>query len=100
MLLKIYQIYYDESQLSQIEYIPYSNKDKCTVFFENEVIRELIEKGNHIDGEYFGVVSYKLREKIDFLKRLDREDPYIANFSAKQFTPAEFESELKKNNRM
>jgi len=85
--MKVYQIYFDENQLHQIEksYIPYFNK-RCTVFFENEVIRDLIFSGAHHDTEYFGVVSYQLRKKID--------SAHIEVGSNASFDPDQFKSIL------
>lgn len=97
--LKVYQIYFDPSQLPRLEreYIPYDNSTKCTIFFENSVIRELIEERQHLDADYFGVVSWKLREKIDFLRRAGRRHPHIANRSIQQFEPLLFENELRRH---
>lgn len=97
-LLTVHQIYYDESQISKLEsqYIPYKNED-CTVFFENEVIAKLITSGAHLNGDYFGVVSHKLREKIYISKTTWRGISEICNTSNQQFTPELFESELIKH---
>ena len=91
--LNVHQIYFHESQLPRLEYIPYYNKN-CTIFFENSVIRDLIESGKHKDSEYFGVVSYQLREKNVITKDSWRNNKNIANISVKEFTPELFESEL------
>ena len=68
--MKVFQIYFDQSQIEKLEpgFIPYFN-EKCTVYFENQVIRELIEKGEHIDSTYFGVVSYNMRDKHHMMKK-------------------------------
>lgn len=94
--LKVYQIYFDPTQttLLEPEYIPYYNPD-CTVYFENSVIETLINCGAQVGAEYFGVVSYKLREKIgSVMKERWTNIPAIANHSLKEFTPALFEAEL------
>lgn len=94
--LKVHQIYFDPAQatLLEPEYIPYYNPD-CTVYFENSVIETLINCGAHVGCDYFGVVSYKLREKIGaVMKERWTNIPTIANHSLKEFTPALFESEL------
>lgn len=93
MMLKVYQIYFKEEQLKECEYIPYLNKD-CTPFFESQVIRDLIESGAHKEAEYFGVVSYKLRHKIDVTKKNWALIPNIANRSQIIFTPERFEQDL------
>lgn len=59
-LLKIYQVYYRDEQLPNLDYTPYKNED-CTVFFENSIIAELIPKS---EAKYLGVVSWNLRPKI------------------------------------
>jgi hypothetical protein len=41
--MKVYQIYFDESHLSRLDYEPYFNPE-CSLFFENEVIKDLILK--------------------------------------------------------
>lgn len=89
--LKIYQIYFDDTQVGALDYIPVKNPD-CTEFFENSVIRKLIQEGAHLDSEYFGVVSYSLRNKIDLSRKWGGD---IANLSVTEFTPQLFESVLK-----
>jgi len=100
--LRVYQIYFDWSQLQTIqrefpEYTPYFNSD-CTVFFESDVIRKLVEGGKHLGCDYFGVVSYKLKEKLGYtMKEKWAKIPNIANHSTEEFTPEKFEFELKKH---
>jgi hypothetical protein len=72
-------------------YIPYLNED-CTVFFENSVIRKLVEEEKHKDSDYFGVVSYQLIDKIGVIKNWKIKN--IANTSVNKFTPELFEREL------
>lgn len=97
MFLKVYQIYFNESQQLEPEYIPYKNEN-CTVFFENSVIVDLINEGANLNSAYFGVVSYKLREKIgSVMKERWANIPNIANHSVKEFTPDLFETELSKH---
>lgn len=99
--LRIYQIYFSMPQLFRIteefpDYIKYHNED-CTVFFENDVMRKLVEDGKHLGVEYFGVVSHKLKEKLGFtMKEKWRHLPNIANHSTNEFTPELFEAELRK----
>ena len=92
--LKIYQIYYDKSHLSKLDYEPYLNDD-CTVYFESKVMVDLINEGAHSEFGYFGVVSHKLREKVSISKSYSI--PNIANKSVSEFTPEMFEHELWKN---
>lgn len=94
--LKVFQIYFKEEQLSSMDYIPFLN-DNCTPFFESEVIRTLIEKGEHKNTDYFGVVSYQLRNKLGYTKTKWKSLPNIANHSTNEFTPEEFEAELRKH---
>lgn len=97
--LKVHQIYFDQSQLQRLEksYIPYLN-DNCTFYFESEVMINLINDGKHLNSEYFGVVSYKLREKIGTLMRRQWASlPNIANHSFNKFEPEFFESQLKRS---
>lgn len=89
--LKIYQIYYENSQLNKLDYTPYLNEN-CTKYFESQVMVDLINSGAHNDYSYFGVVSHKLREKLSFAKSYSI--PNIANKSVHEFTPEMFEFEL------
>ncbi len=61
-MTELYQIYYEESQLTNIFHfsIPYFNQ-KLTVFFENSVIRELIPT---ITAEKVGICSWQLKQKV------------------------------------
>lgn len=61
-MLNIYQIYYQGIDPTTLDYTPYLN-EVCTPYFENSVIRTLVEQGKHREGQYFGVVSHKLRQK-------------------------------------
>lgn len=88
MNLKIFQIYYDEAQLSKLEYTPYHNPD-ANEFFESQVIADLIKDKQHLECDYFGVLSHKLREKIFISKRIWR-NPNIVNRSENQFSPELF----------
>lgn len=92
--LKIHQIYFNESQKKDLDYIPYENKN-CTVFFENQVIVDLIKSGAHNDCEYFGVVSHGLRAKLALMNKQWASIDNLANHSNKKFTPANFENALR-----
>ncbi len=98
--MKIYQIYFEESQLAQCEHdmdgwFPYFN-EKCSIFFESQVIHDLIGQGQHKDCDYFGVVSYKLRQKLGYMKENWKNNKNIANTSVNNFTPEQFTRELYK----
>jgi len=64
-LIKIFQIYYNESQRGNLidGFSPYLNKDK-SIFVENQCISN-IRHSNLIKNEgYIGTVSHKLHEKV------------------------------------
>ncbi len=89
--MKIYQIYFKPEQFQELSYEGYLNNN-CTVFFENSVIRDLVNSGAHHGQDYFGVVSYKLKHKIDLTKRWKILN--ISNASGNVFTPESFQREL------
>ncbi len=60
--LKVFQIYFNEAQLP-LNFIPYYN-EKCSPYFENKVIVDLIKKNQHKGCTHFGVLSHKFAEKI------------------------------------
>lgn len=93
--MRVFQIYFDPSQIDQLEpgYDPYFN-EKCTLFFESEVIRDLIERGEHKRSEYFGVVSYKFRQKLGYMRDNWKNNKNIANTSVREFTTETFEELL------
>ena len=96
--MKVFQIYFDQSQIEQLEpgYIPYFNQT-CTKYFESKVILDLVTQGEHKDTDYFGVVSYKLRQKLGYMKENWKNNKNIANTSVNEFTPDKFEEELLKH---
>lgn len=96
--MKVFQIYFDPSQIDQLEpgYIPFFNEN-CTKYFESQVIHDLVEGQEHKHTDYFGVVSYKLRKKLGYMRDNWKGIPNIANTSINQFTPEQFEEELLKH---
>jgi hypothetical protein len=96
--MKVFQIYFDPSQIEQLEpgYIPHFNQT-CTKYFESQVIHDLVKQGEHKDIDYFGVVSYKLRQKLGYMKENWKNNKNIANTSVNEFTPEQFEEELLKH---
>lgn len=92
--LKVYQIFYKQEQLGGLDYLPVLNMD-CTVFFENSVIRRIVENGGHLGSEYFGVVSWALRQKLDYTRKWGLKG--IANESTTEFTPDLFAAEVKRH---
>ena len=89
--LRMFQIYYDDSQISKLDYTPYKNED-CNFFFEHQVMVDLINSGQHESALYFGVLSHKYREKLVGSKKISI--PNIANKSQAEFTPESFYQEL------
>lgn len=94
-LVRVFQIYFHPDQLNRLEpeYIPYFNND-CSLFMENTVMVDLVNEGMHEGADYFGVVAYKLREKLGFTKENWKNNKNIANTSTQEFTPKEFERQL------
>jgi hypothetical protein len=64
--LKIYQIYFNDTQIPVLEFEGISNQD-CTEFFEASVIRDAIESGKHLENRYFGILPPKFIEKRDWI---------------------------------
>jgi len=60
--LIIYQVYYNNETRGNCKEAPFIvkhyNKD-CSIFFENQIILDLINQGKHLEAEWFGVVSHK-----------------------------------------
>jgi len=92
-MVKVYQIYFDDQSRKSLEpeYIPYFN-NPTSIFFESQVMCDLVGKGEHKNCEYFGVVSHKLRKKVHGSKMWGRT---IANQSRRQFSPKEFETYIR-----
>ncbi len=65
--LAIWQIYYNDEGLKVLDkkFLPYDNRGKTTMFFENEVISDVHknQKDIWIDSEYVGVVSWRFSDK-------------------------------------
>jgi hypothetical protein len=89
--MKIFQVYFDDSQQADLDYVPLRNDD-CTVYFESAVIKRLVEAGAHAGDDYFGVVSHQLRSKIRYTR--DRWAGEIANVSTRAFSPEAFAAEI------
>lgn len=85
----IYQIYYEKSQLKNLDYTPLYNPN-CTYFFESQVMADTPIP----ECDYFGIVGPNLRAKIDVSKTWRAS--YIANTSVTNFSPETFEEELLK----
>lgn len=63
--IKAYQIYYDESQKDSLMggFVPYFN-EKATVNLESGVTRDLVNQGECSNCDWFGVFSWKVRDKV------------------------------------
>ena len=64
--IKVFQIYYHESQLKEIlpEFTPYFNKN-TSIFLESGVICDLIKNQQSKQCDYFGIFSWKIKNKIN-----------------------------------
>lgn len=91
--LKVFQIYFNDAQAPLLDFTPYKNEN-CTVYFENSVIADLILKNAHVDSEYFGVVSYKLREKMGVARKEWKAASGLASTSEREFSVEDFTTEL------
>lgn len=86
--VKIYQIYFDESSYKNCleGFTPWYN-DRCSPFFENDVIELLIEYRKHKEADYFGVFSHNFQHKIhiwpkDIFKAINENDYDVYSFFA------------------
>lgn len=93
--MRIFQVYFKDEHLPKLEpeYLPFNNQN-CTIFFESEVIRYLILNQYHLGSDYFGVVSYQLKDKLGYMKDNWKNHPKIANHSTNEFTPELFQKEV------
>lgn len=67
MDLKVYQIFYNaELHRPHLDpcFIPYDNSNGRSPFFENEVMRMLINSYQHMNCSYFGVLSWVFAQKF------------------------------------
>jgi len=67
--LNIWQVYFDENTKKACDpaWNHYDNSYRLTEFFENSVIVDLVNRGEHLKG-YFGVFSHDVKDSIPFLK--------------------------------
>lgn len=74
-LFEIYQIYYNEkSKANCYDFTRHYFNQKCSVFFENEVISNLINDEAHKQSEYFGVLSHLHRAKMPGRTKVNAEN--------------------------
>lgn len=66
----IHQVHYDEGSRARLDplFTPYRNTQP-TPFLESSVIVDLIARGAHARADYFGVVSWRVRDKIPLPSR-------------------------------
>jgi len=91
-VVKIFQIYYNEEtkKLIDPEYIPYYNYP-TSKYFEAKVMVDLVNKGEHKDCDWFGVVGCNLRDK---LHTSTHWGPRLRNNTIREFSPKAFEEQL------
>lgn len=67
MNIRIRQIYYKPVQygLCDEKFFPYENK-KASLFLENQVIADLFNQKDYLDCDYYGIFSWKFRNKISY----------------------------------
>jgi len=63
--VKVRQIYFKplHTGFLDVNFEPLFNSDPVTPFFENDIIRVLYLESDHKESDYYGVVSYKFRNK-------------------------------------
>jgi hypothetical protein len=60
---QIYQLCYNQHQVEQCIFPTIVNRE-CSEFFENEVIAQCVKDGVHRQSDWFGVLSWRIKEKI------------------------------------
>ena len=92
----IYQVYFKDEQRGVLEpqFTPYNNANSLTPYFENSVILQLINKKSDPD-EYFGVLSWNLRAKIERMKKYPHP---FTNYSSGSYSFNWLLEEIEKNN--
>ncbi len=60
------QICYNEEQRNACVFPALFNTD-CTEFFENSIIVESVRQSAHVDSKWFGVLSWRLRQKLSLV---------------------------------
>ena len=89
-LVKIYQIYFEQSQSGELDpaFIPYDNSNTSRDNeYEIGVFKDNFENKNYLSAEYTGFISWRFSEKIniegnvfiDFIKNTPGYDVYFVN---------------------
>jgi len=86
-----YQIYFDNESKKGLNplFKPYYNRKK-SIYFENDVIKEIYKKLELIDSEYVGTVSWKFNQKTKFTSGFELENKIQSTNAASDiimFTP-------------
>lgn len=70
--VKVFQVFYDAESRRELDpqFIPYENTN-CSKYFENQVISDLFDQGKMADSEYFGVVSWRIWQKVKKIASLE-----------------------------
>jgi len=91
----IHQVYFKPEQRGILEpqFKPYSNEGMLTNYYENEIIARLIKEESDPD-EYFGVLSWSLRGKIERMKQYPHP---FKNISTESYSFNWLLSEIEKN---
>jgi hypothetical protein len=86
---QIYQVFYNDNTRKSLDsqFIPYENL-KCSKYFESKVIVDLYEQGKMQNCDYFGVVSWRIWQKVSKVCSLEEfilsdgkaHDFYYANW--------------------
>lgn len=87
MNCRVRQIYYREDQLSKCEFEPYYNP-LANEFLESKVILDLYKTGDHVGHDYYGVVSWRFKDKVPMDRNLlevlmENETSDIVSFMGK-----------------
>src|SRR3972149_7666869 len=87
-MISIWQIYFSEQTKKSLDsgFIPYNNTNKCTQFFENEVIIDIYKNRKDIwlNSEYVGILSWIFKQKTSlnssdiFSKIYKDKESYLA----------------------
>jgi len=82
-------VFYDDASKSKLDpqFIPYQN-EICSKYFESRVIVDLHDQGEMENCEYFGVVSWRIWQKVEKISSIEQfilkdgksQDFYYANW--------------------
>lgn len=80
--IKLFQVYYDEETKKELDpqCTPYFNQ-KCNKYFENQVIVDIFDAGLMNNSKYFGILSWRVKDKIHTGKLPNMQQ--VINFNSK-----------------